>query len=668
MKFQQQFVSSGRSLEFRCLGRMMWPQGIRCVGRWSGPSHVAIIKKKRFDSSTSRRNNFGVRFEVAEPIRSIFRTKRAPLLSRHSSRPNLSRVSSHRDFALETAFASLNESSFVLPSVYTPTPRESGTRASSYANLAGILTQRDDDFDDDESVVDQGQWVEPEQRKDLWLILGAMWVGSFLSALDGTVVATCLGIIGSEFSVSNSIGWLGTSYLLTQTAAQPLYGKCADIFGRRSVTLFSSTIFLIGSLACGLAQSYPQLLAARAFAGVGGAGLAVMMSIVISDLVPLRRRGTFQGFSNLVYSAGASLGGPLGGLLGDTIGWRWAFLIQVPICAIHTMMVLWKVENSFASNYEPVDIRAKIKRVDFLGSLLLVTGVGSLLTGLSVGGNSKPWNAPFVIGTLLGGVAFLVIFVLFETFGAKEPLLAPHLLFTRTPGFASLTNWFAAMAQFAMLYSVPLWFNAVKGLGNSEAGAHLIPNVVATSIASLSTGLIMSKTGRYRLMLAICAGLAVLSPLSMILWDRTATPGYAFWLSMFPGGFGYGGILTITLVALISAVPPDSMAAATGGSYLFRATGSVLGISLSTAILQNALQFHLPRVLKGPDAADLIARLRMDIGVIQTLPDDLKDVVIGAYQISMRNVFAATTLMALGAFIMCLGIGHHDLPSRLDRK
>ncbi|KAK4701815.1 hypothetical protein P7C70_g4407, partial [Phenoliferia sp. Uapishka_3] len=540
---------------------------------------------------------------------------------------------SYANLALQSSFSITNESAFTFPGAFTPREAE----------------DEDEEVATSESAIKES---EPPLRSDLFVILGAMWVGSFLSALDGTVVATCLGIIGSEFNVSNSIGWLGTSYLLTQTAAQPLYGRTADIFGRKTVTLFSSSVFLVGSLACGLSQTYTQLLIARAFAGIGGAGSAVMAACLVTQLggTPETPRISGNGADLFIMFCR-----------------RWAFLIQVPICALHTCMVLWKVENSFSANYEAVDIRAKIKRVDFAGSFLLVSAVGALLTGVSVGGNTHPWADPIVWGTLSAGVLLVVVFVLFETFGAKEPLISPHLLFTRTPGFVSLTNWFSSMAQFSMLYSVPLWFSAVKGASNSAAGAHLIPNVVGTSIASLAAGFLMSKTGRYRAMLAVSGGLTTLGALCMVFWSRNSTPDFAFWLSMLPGGLGYGGILTITLVALISAVPPDSMAQATGGSYLFRSTGSVLGISLSSAILQNALKHELPRVLYGPGSGETIKSIIVDIGFIQTLEPVIRDAVIGAYENAMRNVFVATTAMAFGAFLMCLGVDHHDLPSRLDR-
>ncbi|KAM0755600.1 MFS general substrate transporter [Meredithblackwellia eburnea MCA 4105] len=562
-----------------------------------------------------------------------------------------------------------------------------------YTGSAFVLPGPKVDFDEEEDEEsDVGHTTddevasddEPEnqQRPDLWIILVGMWTGCFLSALDSTVVATCLSTIGTNFQVANSISWVGTSYLVSVSdceegaliadpVAQPLYGKCSDIFGRKATTMFSSGIFLIGSLACGLAQTYPQLLAARAFAGVGGAGLTVMIpiSIVTSDLVPLRRRGTFQGLGNLAYNLGAALGGPIGGALGDTIGWRWAFLIQVPFCVLHFAMAWWKVEYSFATTPEPkTDIWAKIKRVDFLGSAILVVAVATGLVGLSLGGNELPWSDPTVWVSLIVSVVLLFAFVMVEIYVAHEPLLAPDLLFTQTPGFVSLANFFASLAQLAILYTVPVWFSSVKGMTNANAGFHLIPSVVSTSASSLLTGWWMSKTGVYKKMLLICGIVNVIGPLCMISWDRYTTPDAFFWFSMIPGGIGFGATITITLVALISAVEPTAMAAATGCSYLFRATGAVLGISLSNVVMQNTLQTRLTKVITGPGSEEIIQKIRVDMSYVRTLIPELQQKVVDAYEYSSRWVFVAIATWAFLAFLCMIPIKHHDLPTRLDRK
>ncbi|SCV68049.1 BQ2448_170 [Microbotryum intermedium] len=505
--------------------------------------------------------------------------------------------------------------------------------------------------------------TEEPLRADLFIVLGGMWVGAFLSALDGTIVATTLSVIGSEFGVSNSIAWLGTSYLMTQTAFQPLYGRFSDIFGRKPATLFASVVFLLGSLFCGLSKTYPQLIAARAFAGIGGGGLTTMSSIVTSDLIPLRKRGVYQGLGNVVYALGAAIGGPVGGLLGDTIGWRWAFLIQVPICVIHFIIVFWKVDIPSG----PGDIVTKIKRIDFLGSLSLVASVALLLVGLSLGGNEQPWSAPIVWGSIVGGLVVLAIFVVIEKFIAKEPLLAPRILFSRTPGFVSLTNWFATMAQFGIIYQVPLYFSAVQQRSTSRAGMYLIPNAVLASTASLLAGLYMARTGNYRLLLLTAGVLGVIGPLLMSFWTQH-TAEWVFWVSMGPAGIAYGAIITITLVALIAAVPPADMAASTGVSYLFRATGSVLGISLSTSIFQNTLKADLERRIVGKGAHHLIEKIRSDVNYIRTLPHDVRHLAIDAYDHSMHIVFIAITAAAFMALLALFPIRQHALPGSLDRK
>ncbi|KAK0524111.1 hypothetical protein OC842_005932 [Tilletia horrida] len=496
----------------------------------------------------------------------------------------------------------------------------------------------------------------PPQRNDVLLIMSAMWIGTFLAALDGTIVATILSTVGSEFRVSREVGWLGTSYLLTQTAFQPLYGRASDIFGRKAATLFASAIFLIGSLLCGLAGSFWQLCAARAIAGIGGGGLTTMATIVTSDLVSIKARGTWQGLGNLVYAAGAAFGGPLGGLLADGgLGWRMAFLIQVPLCAIHFGVVSYKVDIPAG----PGSVVEKLKRIDYLGSLSLVASVTLGLIGLSLGGNEREWSDPLVIGTIAGGLGGLVVFTLIEKYVAREPLMPMAVLFTKTPGFVALACWFISMSQFSIIFQVPLYFSAVEQTSSSYAGLHLIPNAVIASSCSLGSGLIMARTGKYRRMLLAAGVMAFIGPFMMTFWQRGKTSEPFYWISMIPGGAGYGGILTISLVALIASIDPKDMAAATGVTYLFRATGSVLGISLSSAILQNFLQRNLEKSGLPQKTIDLI---RQDVRSIRALPKSTRNLAIGAYQAAMHNVFIGTAAAGLFALLCLLPIAEHALP------
>ncbi|WFD41808.1 hypothetical protein MPSI1_000444 [Malassezia psittaci] len=490
----------------------------------------------------------------------------------------------------------------------------------------------------------------------LLLVMGAMWIGTFLAALDGTIVATILGTVGSEFGVSKTVGWLGTSYLLTQTAFQPLYGRLSDIFGRKPATLFASSVFLVGSLFCGLSRSFTQLCIARAIAGIGGGGLTSMATIVTSDLVSLKARGTWQGLGNLVFATGAAIGGPLGGALADGgIGWRWAFLVQVPLCMIHFAMVCWKINIPAG----PGSVSEKLRRVDVWGAVTLVSSVATILVGLNLGGNELPWTHPAVLSSLIGGLILAGVFVYVEKNVAREPLMPLSVLFNRTPGFVSLACFFVSVSQFGILFNVPLYFTAVAGKSASNAGMHLIPNAITASACSLGSGLIMGRTGKYRMMMLTAGVLAFLGPLGMCFWNPKHTSDTAYWLTMPWGGAAFGSTLTITLVALIASVDPKDMAPATGVTYLFRAVGSVLGISLSNTLLQNSLKYNL-RNRHVP--AEIAEKVRDNVGFLHQLTGKLHKHAVNAYQDSMHAVFVWIAVTGFLAFVCLFFIEEKPLP------
>ena len=491
---------------------------------------------------------------------------------------------------------------------------------------------------------------------ELLIIMSAMWIGTFLAALDGTIVATILSTVGSEFQVSKTVGWLGTSYLLTQTAFQPLYGRLSDIFGRKAATLFASSVFLVGSLLCGLSRTFVQLCVARAIAGIGGGGLTSMATIVTSDLVSLKARGTRQGLGNLVFAAGAALGGPLGGALADGgIGWRWAFLIQVPLCMLHFGVVSVKVNIPAG----PGSMKEKLRRIDVWGALSLVVAVTLLLVGLNMGGNELPWSHPLVISSLVSSFVFLGAFVYVERHVAREPLMPMSVLFNRTPGFVSLACWFISISQYGILFNVPLYFIAVKGRSAANAGMHLIPNAITASACSLGSGLIMGRTGRYRTIMLLGGAMAVLGPLGMCLWNGRTTSEFVYWLTMPWGGAGFGSTLTITLVALIASVDPKDMAPATGVTYLFRAVGSVLGISLSSTLLQNSLVHYL-RKEKIP--SEIAGGILDDVGMLHQLTGKLHKHAVRAYEKSMHIVFLWILLTGALALLCLVFIEEKPLP------
>ncbi|KAH8427915.1 uncharacterized protein LDX57_005618 [Aspergillus melleus] len=504
--------------------------------------------------------------------------------------------------------------------------------------------------------------AEEPTTKELLLVLGSIWIGVFLAALDTTIVATLTAPISSSFHSLSLLSWLATSYLISNAAFQPLSGRLTDIFSRRTGLVLSNIFFAAGNVICGLAKSEWTIILGRVVAGIGGGGLTAISTFVTSDLVPLRKRGVWQGIGNLCYGAGSGLGGVFGGWINDTLGWRWAFLIQVPFVAVSCVVVAFTVKVPVKET-----TRGKLKRVDFLGAITLVITLILFLLGLNAGGNQVPWTHPLILTTLpLSAVSFC-IFVYVEANVASEPVIPVRLLLDRTVSSACLTNWFTTMAVFGLLFYLPLFFQ-VQGLSATAAGVRLIPQAVGTAMGSLGSGILMRATGRYQAMNFAAMALMILGGSLICTLDLT-TPTLLPFVYFFILGVAYGSMLTITLVALISAVDHKHHAVITSASYAFRSTGSTIGITVASAVFQNMLKSGLwNRFGNREDADEVIRRIRDSLDEIWKLPADWKSGVLDAYMESLRAAFVTLLALAILGAAVSLGMRQHKLHSSLARR
>jgi MFS family permease len=396
-----------------------------------------------------------------------------------------------------------------------------------------------------------------------WLLCLSIWTGTFLSALDGTIIATLLTPIGSSFNASNQVQWLGTSYLLAVCVFTPIYGRLADIAGRRAAHITAFGFFTLGTIGCAIAPSMGFLIAARAIAGIGGGGINTVGVIIMTDLVDLRRRGMFQGYANIFFGVGAALGGPVGGWISDTIGWRGAFWVQPPFLIVAGVGVWVNAKRTKPIDQPPIpegNWITKVKQIDWAGLVLLIFAVGSLLLAMSyktsaqtsTGGEYK-WSNPLIYGLLLTSLFTTILFVLTEHYLSVNPILPLSLLSRRTPLGVAISNFFMTLSQFSLLYNVPLYFSTVHLNTSSVAGAHLLPNSIMICFGSLFVGWMMRRTGRYWYLTLICGGLIVMTCVALCTWGK-GTQGWMSWIHVAPGGFGYAGVLTTSLVALMSDV------------------------------------------------------------------------------------------------------------------
>ncbi|CAD6587830.1 MAG: hypothetical protein TREMPRED_004864 [Tremellales sp. Tagirdzhanova-0007] len=476
----------------------------------------------------------------------------------------------------------------------------------------------------------------------LILLLG-LFATSFLVAVDGTIVATLATAIGSDFGSSSLSSWVGTSYLLSSTCFSPFYGRLADIIGRRLTITVALMIFTTGTTICAVAPSMGILIAARALAGVGGAGLPTTISVIMSDMVSAKDRGVLQGYNSLVFALGIAVGAPLGGILADSLGWRWAFILQVPLLVIVTIAVffLLRIPLYAVSKTLRQVAEGAYRRIDYLGSFTLTISVTSFILALTLATSTSEdaysWSDPLVWGLVITSGVFLVLLLCVEKW---------------TPALIGLNNLLLMIQVFSTFYNVPIFFTAVKLQSSSLAGAHLVPNSACIAVGSLLVGYTVRHIGRYYWTCLFCA----LGPIAQACWLSTwgsETSEFSLWAGLIPGGLGISGVLTATLVALVANVEKKDVSVATAGCQ-------VLGVSLSSATVQAVLQRQLEHRITGDQAKKIISQIRESTSIISELPPETQAAARDSWQVALRTVFNAQ--IACGCLVFLTVAFMRDVP------
>ena len=544
------------------------------------------------------------------------------------------------------------EASETSPLLKSATPIQNGAIANSLVPEGGIEAGVGPEFERHDSV-DESRAAQfagnSDVLKKLKYIMPAVCVGVFLSAADQTIIVSSYARIGSDLQALNLTSWIATAYFLTLTSFQPLYGKLSDIFGRKPCLLWAYGIFGLGSLFCGLARDINQLIAARIFQGIGGGGMTTVVSILMSDIVPLKDRGVWQGLINITFAAGAAIGAPLGGILSDSIGWRWAFIGQAPMGLIAFFAVVFALK--LPAQHQK-DWRVNLKRVDFLGAAVLIAAVFSIIFGFDRGSNVS-WSRPICYVPLVASVILWAAFGYIETKIASEPFAPGHVIFDRSMFASYACSFFATGGWLSVLFYLPLFFQALDGFSATAASVRLLPALISGVTGSLVGGLIMKKYGKYYWLAVfaywlLTAGAVVVTLFTGLIVNNTY--GISVGIVMCAFGGGIGG--TSSLIALIANAEPADQAVATACSYLFKSLGSAIGVSLSTTVVDEVLRKNLRQSLgSGKDADNIVQGVRQSLDHIKTLPKETAYIVRDCYGKATRAAFALTVLIVFGAAI-----------------
>jgi len=489
--------------------------------------------------------------------------------------------------------------------------------------------------------------------------------GMLLAALDQTIVSTALKRIVEDFNGLNHYSWVVTAYLLTATASTPLYGKISDLYGRRLVYQFAIITFLIGSLLAGAAGDMNQLIAFRAIQGLGAGGLMSLSFVIIGDVVSPRERGKYQGYFGAVWGL-SSVAGPLvggffsdhGQILGIT-GWRWIFFINIPfgiLALVVTSLVL----------HIP-----KIKRehsIDYFGAVLLVSAVVAVLLGTSVSGPENGWTAPMTIAYFGGGLLLTLVFLYWEG-KAKEPILPLALFKNHTFSLTSILSFFVGVGMFGAIIMLPLYLQVIQQNSATTAGLKLIPLMLGIVSMAITSGKLITKTGKYKKFPILGTALMSLGLLLM----STMGVNTPYWkLSIFSiiVGGGLGLSMQTLVIALQNAVDFKDLGVATSLNTFFRSLGGAIGTAIFGTILSNRIAHNLTTgfaelAVKNPTAfagVDMkaIGALTNNTAGLAKLPPIIQETVLTGFASAFHVVFiSAVPVMVLG---FCVALFLREIP------
>jgi EmrB/QacA subfamily drug resistance transporter len=486
-----------------------------------------------------------------------------------------------------------------------------------------------------------GALVSPQRRNFVFL---AIVLGMLLAALDQTIVATALPTIVADLGGAGHQSWVVTSYLLASTITTALVGRLGDLFGRKTIFQAAVTSFVAGSVLCGLSQSMAMLVGARALQGIGGGAITVTATALIGEVIPLRDRGRYQGALGAVFGVTTVIGPLLGGYFTDHLTWRWAFWVNVPV-SIVVFFVAAAAIPSLAARGKPV--------IDYAGILFVGLGATGLTLATSWGGTTYPWNSPTIIGLFAASAAALGIFVWVESrsSGPESAPILPTRLFAN-PVFAvcCVLSFVVGFAMLGALTFLPTYMQFVDGVSATTSGLRTLPMVAGMLSTSMGSGVLVGRTGRYKIFPVAGTALMALAFLLMSRMDPS-TSALLQSVYLFILGAGIGSCMQVLVLIVQNTSSFEDLGVATSGVTFFRTIGSSFGAAIFGSLFTNFLHSRLGPALAASGASPAAAN---SPEALHRLPRAVAAPIVSAYAASLTQVFLCAVPVAVVGFVLAL--------------
>ena len=487
-------------------------------------------------------------------------------------------------------------------------------------------------------------------RRQFRIVLGALLVALFLSALDNTIVATAMPTIVGRMGGFAKYTWVTTSYVVTSTISTLLLGKLSDLYGRRRLFLFAIAVFILGSALCGASQNIDQLIAFRALQGLGGGGIFALTFTIVADLVAPKERGRYFGMFTSMFAL-ASLAGPLiGGVIVDNVSWRWIFYVNLPL-GVFVFAAIAAVMHLPASRREV--------SVDWQGAVLVSGSIAAFMVALEQG-DRRGWLSPTIVGLFAVCVALTMVFVWWER-RAVEPLLPmrffSHPVMRSAYVLAVLTGF--TMMSIGLYFA--LFFQDVRFFTPTRAGLLTFPMMLGVTAAATFSGRRITATGRYRAM-PLYGSLSALTGMLIASRLHVSMPYAVIAASMLLIGMGMGLVMPSISIASQNAGDPREMGIVTASANFFRTLGSAMGLAVYGAVLTAKLRTELAERL--PDRADALTSLVREPKRIAALPPGTRSAVQESITAGISLIFVMSSAVVVLGFLAALSL--REIPLRRE--